>query len=69
MRELTVIMQWVITPIIKNEAISAAKLQAKVIGESFAKDLGKSAALTKAYLLLLKHFPLIKINLLKIWHS
>lgn len=30
---LTVIMQWVITPIIKNEAISAAKLQAKVIGD------------------------------------
>ncbi|WP_249929834.1 hypothetical protein [Pseudoalteromonas sp. S4741] len=64
MRELTVIMQWVITPIIKNEAISAAKLQAKVIGESFAKDLGKSAALTKAYVVA-QTLPLDKDQFIK----
>jgi len=62
---LTVIMQWVITPIIKNEAISAAKLQAKVIGESFAKDLGKSAALTKSLSVVAQTLPLDKDQFIK----
>ena len=47
----------------KNEAISAAKLQAKVIGESFAKDLGKSAALTKSLSVVAQTLPLDKVEL------
>lgn len=49
----------------KNEAISAAKLQAKVIGESFAKDLGKSAALTKSLSVVAQTLPLDKDQFIK----
>lgn len=62
---LTAIMQWVITPIIKNEAVSAAQLQAKVIGESFAKELGKSAALTKSLSVVAQTLPLDKNEFIK----
>ncbi|MEI8604831.1 cache domain-containing protein [Pseudoalteromonas sp. B160] len=51
-------MQLVVTPIIKNDAISSAKLQAKVIGESLAKDLAKSATLTQSLAVVAETLPL-----------
>lgn len=55
---LSGIMQLVVTPIIKNDAISSAKLQAKVIGESLAKDLAKSATLTQSLAVVAETLPL-----------
>ncbi|WP_404341439.1 methyl-accepting chemotaxis protein [Pseudoalteromonas mariniglutinosa] len=57
---LSVVIQLVVTPIMKEEAIATAKMQAKVIGESLAKDLAKSAALTQSLSVVAETLPLDK---------
>lgn len=62
---LGLIIQLVISPITKDEVIESAKLQAKVNGESLAKNLAQSAALTKSIAVVAQSLPLDKNQFIK----
>ena len=57
---VSVIVQFVVFPVIQQESVKSTKLQAKAVGEALAKALTENAVLTKSLATLAESLPLEK---------
>jgi methyl-accepting chemotaxis protein len=59
------IVQFVVTPVIKDQAIAEAQLEARLIGENVIKNLSKNAVLTRSLATIAETLPLDKAQFIQ----